>query len=369
MNKKKSKSILIICPFPKNTAAGQRLKYEQYLNKWELMGYNIYISNFIDYSCWKITYKKGFLIKKIFGILRGYLRRIKDISKINKYDIVYIHMWVTPYGSTLFERVFTFLSKKVIFDLEDNLLVKNNFNKAAHPNPITFLLKNPNKQIFLIKNSDVVITSSPELEKICKRLNKNNLSFYITSSINTKKFVPRKNKENNEIIIGWTGTFSSKKYLNIVEDVLQELAREFKFKFHVIGNFEYFLPNIDLIVSKWSIEDEVKQMQTIDIGIYPLPKDEFVDGKSGLKAIQYMAFGIPTVASNVGNTPNIISNNIDGFLVNNKMEWRLALRELIKNKELREKMGNNARKKVLENYSLGIVSKSYAKVINLCTKK
>ena len=107
MNKKKLKSILIICPFPKNTAAGQRLKYEQYLSRWELMGFNIYISNFIDYSCWKITYKRGFLIKKIFGIFRGYLRRIKDISKIKKYDIVYIHMWVTPFGSTLFERVFT----------------------------------------------------------------------------------------------------------------------------------------------------------------------------------------------------------------------------------------------------------------------
>ena len=78
-----SKRILILCPFPEGEAAGQRLKYEQYFSSWKKEGYNIYISSFSDQSLWKVLYKKGNLGRKIFGAIKGYLRRIKDLFIIS----------------------------------------------------------------------------------------------------------------------------------------------------------------------------------------------------------------------------------------------------------------------------------------------
>ncbi len=369
MNYSFKKNILVICPYPRNTAAGQRLKYEQYIQDWEVNGYNVKVSSFINKSTWNVLYKKGYFFQKLIGLIKGYCKRFKDLFHINNYDLVYIHMWVTPYGSQIYERLFLFLSKKVIFDLEDNVLIQKNFNDRNNPNKITNFMKNTAKQFLLIKESDYVITSSPELEKICLKLNKNKNACYITSSINVKKFVPKK-FSNEKVVIGWTGTFSSKKYLDLIKDVFQELAKECDYELHIIGNFEYDLPNVNLVVKKWSLEEEVEQMQALDIGIYPLPlEDVWVEGKSGLKAIQYMAFGIPTVATKVGHTPNIIKHREEGILVERKKEWLFALKELIFNKRLRIEMGNKARKKAVDKYSLQVVSKSYARILNLCTNK
>tara|TARA_Y100000813_G_C24085350_1_gene315484 strand:- start:61 stop:903 length:843 start_codon:yes stop_codon:yes gene_type:complete len=278
-------------------------------------------------------------------------------------------MWVTPLGSTLFERIFVILSRRVIFDLEDNVFLKTNLLKQYNPNPLTRFLKNANKQLFLTEKSDYVITSSPELEKICNEINVYSKATYITSSVNTSLFKPKKFNENKVCVIGWTGTFSSKQYIQSVEGILQELAKKLDFQLHIIGNFDYQLSNVNLKVSQWSLEEEVKQMQTFDIGIYPLPRNNWVDGKSGLKAIQYLSFGIPTVATNVGNTPNVITHGVDGLLVKTKKDWLYSLTELITNKELRREMGKKARKKAEEKYSQDVVCDSYVKVLNLCEGK
>ena len=366
MNLLQKKSILIICPYPKNCAAGQRLKYEQYISRWEKQGYRVQISNFMDNNLWKILYKKGKFLKKSCGILRGYIRRLRDIFCLRKYDIVYIFMWVTPFGTTFFERLFINLSKKVIFDLEDNMFLKTTLRDKNNPNPFTILFKNPNKQLILTEKSNYVITSSPELEKTCSKINIYSNAKYITSSVDTDKFKPIKVYKNKKCVIGWTGTFSSKQYLQSIEDILQELAKIVDFQLHIIGNFDYQLADVDLKVSQWSLEEEVKQMQTFDLGIYPLPKNSWVEGKSGLKAIQYLAFGIPTVATNVGNTPNVITHEEDGFLVESRQEWLYALEKLVKNSVLRREMGKKARIKAEEKYSQNVVCDSYVKVLNLC---
>ena len=99
--------------------------------------------------------------------------------------------------------------------------------------------------------------------------------------------------------------------------------------------------------------------------MYPLPQDEWVLGKSGLKALQYMALGLPTVATNIGTTPMIISHMEDGWLVSeNTDDWITALVTLIKDAELRKKLGVNARKKILNNYSTQKISKDYFTILN-----
>ena len=84
---------------------------------------------------------------------------------------------------------------------------------------------------------------------------------------------------------------------------------------------------------------------------------------------KYLAFGIPTVATNVGNTPNVITHEEDGFLVESRQEWLYALEKLVKNTVLRREMGKKARIKAEEKYSQNVVCDSYVKVLNLCAGK
>ena len=355
------RKILVVCPFPQNVAAGQRLKYEQYFDHWRDEGYEITISSFMDLPMWSVVYTKGNFGHKFLGTFRGYFRRIYDIFRVRQYDLIYIFMWVTPLGTSFFERLFRFLSKKIIYDVEDNVMIE----KSNNLNPFVKFLKGRAKTTYLIRSADHVITSSPFLNDYCLGLNKLSSCSYISSSIDSDKFFPTNSYSNDKkIVIGWTGTFSSKIYLDLLRNVFFDLAKRYDFKLRVIGNFQYDLPGVDLEVIQWTSEMEANDLQGIDIGVYPLTNNEWVLGKSGLKAIQYMAFGIPTVATNVGTTPKIINHKINGWLVKTDQEWIEALEVLIKDSKLRRKIGENARLTVLENYSKNVIKFQYSSILN-----
>jgi glycosyltransferase involved in cell wall biosynthesis len=273
-------------------------------------------------------------------------------------------MWVTPVGTSFFERVFRSLSNQIIYDVEDNVLME----KSNELNPFVKVLKGQEKTNYLIKTADHVITSSPFLNDYCLEINRNKACTYISSSVDSDLFLPI-NKYSNEkkVTIGWTGTFSSRIYLDLLRNVFLELNKRIDFKLRVIGNFEYDLPGIDLEVIQWTKEKEVEDLQGIDIGIYPLVLDKWVLGKSGLKAIQYMAFGLPTVATNVGTTPRIIRHMENGLLVKTDSEWIDALETLVKNPELRRNIGEVARLTVIDNYSTQSIRSNYLSILNKLT--
>ncbi len=356
--------IFIVCPFPQGVAAGQRLKYEQYFDHWRENGYEIVVSSFMDSSMWEIVHTRGNYTAKILGTLRGYLRRLFDIFRLGRFDIVYIFMWVTPVGSSLFERIFCILSNHIVYDVEDNVLVE----KGNEFNPFVKVLKSLGKTNYLIETADHIITSSPFLNDYCRGINRNNACTYISSSVDTDRFLPANTFSNDKkVIIGWTGTFSSKIYLDLLRNVFLELNKRLDFRLRVIGNFQYDFPGIDIEVIQWTKKREVEDLQGIDIGVYPLTHDDWVLGKSGLKAIQYMAFGIPTVATDVGTTSMIIRQMENGWLVKTDEEWVCALEALIKNPVLRRKMGEAARQAVLENYSTHVIKSSYLSILNKLT--
>jgi L-malate glycosyltransferase len=357
----KNKRILVVCPFPQGVAAGQRLKYEQYFDHWHDSGYEVTVSSFMDMDMWKIVYTPGNYFAKVCGTLRGYFRRFSDIFSLGQFDIVYVFMWVTPLGTSFFECLFRFLSRRVIYDVEDNVLEK----KGNELNPFIKILKNPDKTAYLIKSADHVITSSPFLNEDCLQLNRKKSCTYISSSIDTDLFLPKNSYQNDhKVTIGWTGTFSSKNFLDLLRNVFLELNKHCDFKLRVIGNFQYELEGVDLEVIQWTKELEVEDLQGIDIGVYPLVQSKWVLGKSGLKAIQYMAFGLPVVATNVGTTPRIITHMENGWLVKTDEEWIEALTTLIKNHALRRKLGEAARQSVLKNYSRHIIKVNYLSILN-----
>lgn len=359
------KRMLVLCPFPVGVAAGQRLKYEQYFDRWRNQGWEIDVSPFMDKNMWNVIYKKGYFINKVHGTIRGHFRRIFDLFRVPKYDVIYVFMYVTPILTNLMEFLVRLLAKKIVYDIEDNILKRNNDYVKNNPNPLVYFLKWPGKIKFLIRSSDHVITSSPFLNIECKRITDKGLCTYISSSVDTNRYQTKKiDLIKKKVVIGWTGTFSSKQYLDQLQSVFKKLTKKVDFKLTIIGNFSYELPGVDLEVIQWNIKNEIEDLQSFDIGVYPLLSDNWVDGKSGLKAIQYMAIGIPCVASNVGNTSMIINDNVNGFLVNNSDEyWVDILEKLVLDPQLRQKIGKQARLDAENKYSQSVIGNIYDNIL------
>jgi glycosyltransferase involved in cell wall biosynthesis len=356
--------ILVLCPYPEGVAAAQRLKFEQYYDDWRLAGYEITTSCFMDIGMWQVAYVSGHYGRKIAGTLRGQLLRLADLLRVRRFELIFIHMWVTPFGTSWSERLVRALAKTLMYDVEDNVMFEQTQSDVLDPNPILRVLKGRSKARYLIRKADHVITSSPFLNEFCLSLNEKKASTYISSSVDTDRFVPANAYRNDgRVTIGWTGTFSSKVYLDLLREVFRELVKRADFKLKVIGNFDYQLPGVDLEVVRWTKEREVEDLQSLDIGVYPLPIDDWVLGKSGLKAIQYMAFGLPTVATAVGTTPLLIRDGENGLLVKTQEEWLAALERLARDPDLRRRLGQAARRDAVAKYSTKAIAGDYRRVL------
>lgn len=356
--------MLVLCPFPLDVAAAQRLKFEQYYDDWRAHGWQVDVAPFMDTTLWRVLFERGHIGTKVWGAVKGLFRRLRDLGRVARYDLVYCHMYVTPIGTTILERAVRRLAHRLVFDIEDNVFLGQQLAATYNPNPFVRLLKGRGKAKYLVRHADHVITSSPFLNETCLAINERNSCTYISSSIDAERFVPAKSYSNDRTVtIGWTGTFSSRPYLDLLRPVFQELASRRKFRLMVIGNFEYDFPDVHLQVVRWTAEREVEDLQEIDIGVYPLPLDSWVSGKSGLKAIQYMMMGLPCVATDVGTTPMIIRHNENGILARTREEWVRALERLIDDPALRRRLGERARRDAVERYSTEAVAADYRRVI------
>jgi glycosyltransferase involved in cell wall biosynthesis len=133
---------------------------------------------------------------------------------------------------------------------------------------------------------------------------------------------------------------------------LRRLREQYDFKLLVIGTRSFEIEGIDVEAIPWDDSTEVRDLRRIDIGLYPLPDEEWVLGKSGLKALQYMALGIPTIATAIGTNFRVMENDVSGFLVKSDDEWLMRLAHLLRDPELRKRIGMNGRDRVQRYYSV-----------------
>ena len=120
----------------------------------------------------------------------------------------------------------------------------------------------------------------------------------------------------------------------------------------MIGAGNYSLPERKIDKIPWNFDTEIEELQKFDIGIMPMPDNEWTRGKLGCKMLQYMALGIPTVASDTATNREIMINGENGFLAKDEKKWQESLNKLIDSYELRLEMGNKARKTIEEKCSL-----------------
>jgi hypothetical protein len=155
--------------------------------------------------------------------------------------------------------------------------------------------------------------------------------------------------------IGWIGTPSTwTEYMAPMMPLLAGIAEVHGVRVMAVGAGQPADPHPLLDILPWSEESEVALIQKMDIGIMPLTDTPWARGKCGYKLIQYMACGLPVVASPVGVNSDIVEHGVNGFLASTEIEWRSALGTLLSDPNLRHRMGAAGRQKVERDYSLQV---------------
>ncbi|MFQ5537982.1 MAG: methyltransferase domain-containing protein [Gemmatimonadota bacterium] len=176
----------------------------------------------------------------------------------------------------------------------------------------------------------------------------------LPSVVDTERFRPAESSRKGEPpTVGWIGSSSTLRYLEELAPHFRTLQEHNAFRLLVVaGDVPPELPGVDFEYRRWNPEAEVSVFQELDVGLYPLEDTEWGRGKCGFKAIQYLACGVPCVASPVGVLPDIVLPGETGFLARTGEEWVDAVQGLLRDPSLRRSMGARGRKHVEANYSV-----------------
>lgn len=165
--------------------------------------------------------------------------------------------------------------------------------------------------------------------------------------------------------IVWIGSPSTARYLQLLREPLRVLAERQSFVLRVIGGGEVDLPGVPLEIMQWSEDTEVECISACDVGVMPLVDSLWEQGKCGYKLIQYMACGLPVVASRVGVNPEIVHHGDNGFLAADSHEWVSALGKLLADRALRTQMGMKGRHYVEQKYCIQQTGPRLAELLRL----
>lgn len=355
----KKKKILVVCPHPEKIAPGQRLKYEQYLDIWRREGYDVTVKPFYSDRMQSILYSRHNRLEKVYWVLLGYLKRYLLLFSLGKYDLVYIFLWVTPLGLPFTERLYCLANKYMVYDIDDAIFL----NEKSVANRSMDLLRGRSKPFFLMRHARHVLVGTPFLAQTAQRYNKHVTDISVT--IDTDAFVPVNRFVNEgKCTLGWSGSHSTIQFLYLLKHVLVEVNKQVPFKLLVMGDTTFQIEGIEIETIPWSLENEIPVMQRFDIGLYPLPLDsDWVLGKSGGKALQYMGIGIPAIATAVGTNYRFIEHGKTGYLVKTDQEWIDCILMLMKDPELRRRIGAAGRRTIETDYSLHANSPRYLAIL------
>jgi glycosyltransferase involved in cell wall biosynthesis len=338
--------ILAIVPSLYDTSPGQRFRLEQWEKILRESGVEITYSPFETDELKEILYRSGNTLQKIKAVNRNLNRRRHELKSVGNFDLVYVFREAALLGPAWFERKIASCGVPMVFDFDDAVFVPY----KSPSNGYLSYLKFPGKTASTCRLSAHVIAGNEYLADYARTFNKN--VTIIPTTIDTEKYAVVKKDPAPEIVtIGWSGSYSTVQHLDTLRDVLRELAKEENYKLRVIGTPTYELSGVDVEAVEWRSATEIEDLQEIDIGLMPLPDDKWSKGKCGLKALQYMALGIPTVCSPVGVNSTIIQNGENGFLAESKTEWIEKLTLLLHSFELRTKLGLAGRATVEKSFS------------------
>ena len=311
------------------SVASSRVRVYSYLPYLNKKDFKVFILHYTSsWQCRKIlTVKKQNIVEKIVSKLYSVAIILSLFIFAPFFDVIYVQkVLLSKFTLTVLKA----LNSNIIFDFDDAIYLYRNIDH-------------------LLKNATSVIVSNKYLKEFASKHNSRTYELISPVEVNNRSSL----KRGISLTLGWIGSYQTSKYLYPLISVFKSLkhkSENLNIEFMGAQRNKYF-ESLDIKITEWSIETEKKYLRRIDIGIMPLVDDELSRGKGGYKLLQYMAVGIPSVASPVGINKEIIKDGINGFLANSPDEWLGKLLLLIRDASLRQKLGQEGQRLAEKSYS------------------
>ncbi|MGD0247565.1 MAG: glycosyltransferase, partial [Candidatus Limnocylindrales bacterium] len=294
-------------------------------------------------------------LQKSILLAAGLVRRLLVLSSCRRYDAIWIHREAFPFFTPLPERFLRqFARGRLVLDFDDAL-----YARPLSGRDWRSWGRNPRGFAQAIRYADTVIAGSPVLVDWAAGHGVN--ASFVPTCVDTRVVRPRQRPRRGEVTIGWIGTWSTAQYLPSISDALARVAATHSVRLLFVGaaNLHSLVASIPgAEIRTWTEDRELHDLSEFDVGIMPVPDTEWNRGKCAYKLIQYMAAGIPFVASPVGMNRDVAESSHAGLLCAAQDEWVDALTRLVCNQELRERLGAAGRAYALRHYDRRLYASS-----------
>jgi glycosyltransferase involved in cell wall biosynthesis len=343
---------LMLLPRYDRQGASSRLRSYQFIPFLTEVGIDVEIFPFFHSGYLAALYRKG---HRSFGnVLTSYIARLRTLVRGREYDAVWLEKEVFPWIPFLFERGFL-RRHRIIVDYDDAIFHNYDENKSAIIRRVL-----GTKIDHVMQSASLVTVGNSYLAARAERAGARRIE-YLPTVVDTARYsaVGACKARCN---IGWIGTPKTAAYLHLVQPALRNINKAYGARAVLIGSGAIKL-GVPAEIHSWFEDTEAQKLTAIDIGIMPLPDEPWERGKCGYKLIQYMAAGIPVVASPVGVNVDIIRDGVNGFLASSVAEWETALTKLACDADLRTTMGMAGRAMIEQRFSTRVVAPKLAKLI------
>ncbi|HNR35526.1 MAG TPA: glycosyltransferase [Candidatus Hydrogenedentes bacterium] len=302
-------------------------------------------------SWWMRLYEGRPKWSKILYMLLVLARRVWQLRHVVGADVVFFRGPVFDYGPPIFERIIHALNPRMVFDIDDAI-----WEPAAHVTSPFLRFVDLGWVRKMSGMCRYAIVGNRYLEAYVHACNPDLPVAIIPTCVDMSLYTPKQwedRREEDPVILGWAGLRDNLGYLEIIEPVLQRLAKKYRIRLAIATRGRtYELAGVEVVNHEFDPAREADYMREADIGLMPLKDTLRAKGKCAFKAIQYMAVGVPAVISPVGMNAEVVTDGISGFLASTPSEWEQKLERLIVDAGLRQRMGDEARRTALERYSL-----------------
>jgi len=341
--------VLALIPNQFGHAPGQRSSIELWETVLAPAGINIHYAPFETARLHEVLYRPGYYATKVGEMVRAYVERIKLLGDLKRFDAVFVYREAALVGPAFLEKMIVRRGLPIIYQLDDPLFVPY----TSPSNGYLSYLKFFGKISEISRLAKVVMVNSTQIREYVSQYNQN--IWQVPSVVDTRQYVFRPDlieTEPDEVCIGWSGSPTTIGNIRVIAGALRKLAEQVRHSVHLIGGTEFELPGVRYVAQKWSAETEVEDLRKMQVGMVPLPVNEWNKRKFYMKTAQYMALGIPTVATPLGSNPEVIQHGVTGFLADSEQEWIDYLHLLITDHGLRRRMSHAAAQVAKEKYSL-----------------
>jgi glycosyltransferase involved in cell wall biosynthesis len=347
--------LLALSPIPEE-GAGCRFRIAQFIPYLQSAGFDVTLSSLFTTDFFRLVYKPGHYVRKAITFAALSMKRLGALRMASEFDVILLYREMFPIGPAIVERLLARRSgPPVVFDFDDAIFLPS----VSDANRLIAALKQPRKVASIVEHSHHVITGNDYLAEYARRYN--TAVTTIPTSVDTDRFVPARprgdagSNGSRDLIVGWIGSPTTGSYIRGLSAVLQRARERHRFVVRVSGAGEPFgIPGVAVQNEPWTLRREVELFNTCDIGVYPLADDEWSKGKCGFKAIQFMACGVPVIASAVGVNREIIEDGVNGFLASSESEWVEKLGRLLSDPALRQRFADAGRRTVENRYSVHV---------------